>query len=54
LKNQVLNNELPIVHEQRAAFVYPCLEAFIEAQVRNSFIQSSICPFVLGSLLRST
>jgi len=35
LKNQVLNNELPIVHEQRAAFVYPCLEAFIEAQVRN-------------------
>lgn len=34
LKNQVLNNELPILHEQRAAFVYPCLEAFIEAQVR--------------------
>ncbi|CAF0994760.1 unnamed protein product [Adineta ricciae] len=32
LKNQVLNNELPILHEQRAAFVYPCLEAFIEAQ----------------------
>jgi hypothetical protein len=32
LKNQVLNNELPVVHEQRAAFVYPCLEAFIEAQ----------------------
>lgn len=35
LKNQVLNNELPILHEQRAAFVYPCLEAFIEAQVRR-------------------
>ncbi|CAF4045587.1 unnamed protein product, partial [Adineta steineri] len=32
LKNQILNNELPILHEQRAAFVYPCLEAFIEAQ----------------------
>ena len=33
LKNQILNSELPVVHEQRAAFVYPCLEAFIEAQV---------------------
>ena len=33
LKNQILNTELPILHEQRAAFVYPCLEAFIEAQV---------------------
>lgn len=34
VKNQVLNNELPILHEQRVAFVYPCLEALIEAQVR--------------------
>jgi hypothetical protein len=33
LKNQILNQELPLLHEQRAAFVYPCLEAFIEAQV---------------------
>lgn len=32
LKNQILNQELPVLHEQRAAFVYPCLEAFIEAQ----------------------
>lgn len=32
IKNQILNNELPVLHEQRAAFVYPCLEAFIEAQ----------------------
>ena len=38
LKNQVLNNELPILHEQRAAFVYPCLEAFIEAQVRRIIV----------------
>jgi uncharacterized protein YydD (DUF2326 family) len=54
LKNQVLNNELPVVHEQRAAFVYPCLEAFIEAQVRNrkSFLQSSLFSWdYLGSLL---
>ena len=36
LKNQILNQELPVLHEQRAAFVYPCLEAFIEAQVRSS------------------
>lgn len=35
LKNQILNHELPVLHEQRAAFVYPCLEAFIEAQVRS-------------------
>lgn len=34
LKNQILNQELPILHEQRGALVYPCLEAFIEAQVR--------------------
>jgi len=33
IKNQILTNELPVLHEQRAAFVYPCLEAFIEAQV---------------------
>ena len=38
LKNQVLNSELPILHEQRAAFVYPCLEAFIEAQVRRIIV----------------
>jgi len=32
LRNTILTNELPIVHEQRAAFIHPCLEAFIEAQ----------------------
>lgn len=32
LKNQILNQELPILHEQRGSLVYPCLEAFIEAQ----------------------
>lgn len=36
LKNQILNSELPVLHEQRAAFVYPCLEAFIEAQVGDA------------------
>ncbi|CAF0772362.1 unnamed protein product [Didymodactylos carnosus] len=33
LRNSLLTQELPILHERRAAFVYPCLEAFIEAQV---------------------
>ncbi|CAF1430738.1 unnamed protein product, partial [Didymodactylos carnosus] len=32
LKNSLLTQELPILHERRAAFVYPCFEAFIEAQ----------------------
>lgn len=42
LKNQILNQELPMLHEQRAAFVYPCLEAFIEAQVMSDSIDRSI------------
>lgn len=53
LKNQVLNNELPILHEQRAAFVYPCLEAFIEAQVRRKMLSSLFSWLLSGSLLRT-
>ena len=49
LKNQVLNNELPILHEQRAAFVYPCLEAFIEAQVRRRMPLSSLSLILFAS-----
>lgn len=50
LKNEILNQELPILHEQRAAFISPCLEAFIEAQTHYcDQLESAYRTLVSGS-----